>query len=97
MVFNASLNSSIGVGLFDSAVRILSNTSAIWVQDVLLTRRVLNRLDAALLNPLDGAIREDALFFTVCKDALYRAVGETALNKGKEWMKFTIFKDFLRL
>ena len=70
------LCSTVGIGLADLAIGKLSHTNAIGVQDVLLAVSKLYGLDPCLLNFLYGAIWEDALLFTVFKNALDRTIRE---------------------
>lgn len=79
----ACLHGSIWEGLSDPAVRELSDSSAIWKQNILLSISKLNRFNARFFYSLDGTVWENAFLFTVFKDALDGAVRETSNCKEK--------------
>ena len=50
---------AVRVRCLDAAVRVFSDSRAIWIEDVLLPAGVLDGLDAVFLDALDGSVRED--------------------------------------
>jgi hypothetical protein len=72
---------AVGVGLPDPAVRVFSNPRSIWEVDILLAVGELNGFNPVLFNSLDRPVWEDALLLTICENTLYRAIGESKLNK----------------
>lgn len=70
---------SVGEGLADLPIWVLSYLSAVGEHDIFLSICKLYGFDSIFLNALDRAIREDALFLTVCEDTLNGAVGEAKI------------------
>ena len=78
-LLHAGLRSSVRIRLLYSSIGVLSESSAIREQDVLLAGSVLDRFDAVALYSLNSAIREDRLFLAIGEDALDRAVRESTI------------------
>ena len=70
------LSFSVGIGLSNLPIWILSYLGAIWKHDIFLAIRELDRLDSIFLDTLYRAIREYTLFLTICEDTLYSAIRE---------------------
>lgn len=78
MILN-SLNTAIEVVALDQAVLVLAHLRTIRVHVVTLTMGVFDDSEAVLLDLLDRAIREYALFFAICEQAFNSAVREADL------------------